>query len=157
MLSLQLKSGDYLTIGDEIAVQIFQQPGGAFSVSVKAPREIPILRGKVLERSGDDRPDCLRDRAPKRPSVRARNARNMEGAGDRRRPGNALYPCADGQHGGGRGTAAGDRGTAGPSGDHRHGPRPQRRGGEPVGGAAQNPQLRNRHIIFGFKQSAQAG
>ena len=77
MLSLQLKSGDYLTIGDEIAVQIFQQPGGAFSVSVKAPREIPILRGKVLERSGDDRPDCLRDRAPKRPSVRARNARNM--------------------------------------------------------------------------------
>ena len=43
MLSLQLKSGDYLTIGDEIAVQIFQQPGGAFSVSVKAPREIRNL------------------------------------------------------------------------------------------------------------------
>jgi len=47
-------------------------------VSVKAPREVPILRGKVLERNGDERPDCLRERAPKRPSVRARNARNME-------------------------------------------------------------------------------
>ena len=50
MLSLQLKSGDYLTIGDDIAVQIFQQSGSAFSVAVKAPREIPILRGEVLER-----------------------------------------------------------------------------------------------------------
>lgn len=78
MLSLQLKSGDYLTIGDDIAVQIFQQPGGAFSVAVKAPREVPILRGEVLERSGDARPECLRDRASKRPSVRARNARNLE-------------------------------------------------------------------------------
>ena len=78
MLSLQLKSGEYLTIGKDIAVQIFQQSGGAFSVSVKAPREVPILRGKVLERGGDGRPDCLRDHAPKRPSVRARNARNME-------------------------------------------------------------------------------
>lgn len=78
MLSLQLKSGEYLTIGDDIAVQIFQQPGGAFSVAVKAPREVPILRSSVLERSGESRPDGLLDRKPKRPSVRARNARNME-------------------------------------------------------------------------------
>ena len=84
MLSLQLKSGDYLTIGEDIAVQIFQQSGGAFSVSVKAPREVPILRGKVLERNGDDRPGGLRERAPKRPSVRARNARNMESFAKRR-------------------------------------------------------------------------
>ena len=61
MLSLQLKSGDYLTIGDDIAVQIFQQSGSAFSVAVKAPREILILRGEVLERSGGKRPDCVQD------------------------------------------------------------------------------------------------
>ena len=61
MLSLQLKSGDYLTIGDDIAVQIFQQSGSAFSVAVKAPREIPILRGEVLERTGGQRPQCVYD------------------------------------------------------------------------------------------------
>ena len=49
MLSLQLKSGEYLTIGDEIAVQIFEESGSTFRVAVKAPREIPILRGEVLE------------------------------------------------------------------------------------------------------------
>ena len=53
MLSLQLKSGEYLTIGDEIAVQIFEESGSTFRVAVKAPREIPILRGEVLERTGE--------------------------------------------------------------------------------------------------------
>ena len=36
MLSLQLKSGEYLTIGDDIVVQVFEQ-GGAIRVAVKAP------------------------------------------------------------------------------------------------------------------------
>ena len=49
MLSLQLKSGEYLTIGDHIAVQIFQQTGSCFQVAVQAPREWPILRGEVRE------------------------------------------------------------------------------------------------------------
>ena len=52
MLSLQLKSGDYFTIGEDIAVQVFQQHGSTFQVKVKAPREIPIARGEVLERDG---------------------------------------------------------------------------------------------------------
>ena len=34
MLSLQLKSGEYLTIGDDIVVQVFEQ-GGAIRVAVK--------------------------------------------------------------------------------------------------------------------------
>ena len=73
MLSLQLKSGEYLTIGDNIAVQIFEQSGSSFKVSVKAPREVPILRGDVLERT-EKRPTGLHDRRPKSPSDRARNA-----------------------------------------------------------------------------------
>ena len=82
MLSLQLKSGDYLTIGDDIAVQIFQQSGSAFSVAVKAPREIPILRGEVLEREGE--PDGLRSHRPQRPSKRVRNAKNAEAFAQRK-------------------------------------------------------------------------
>lgn len=68
MLSLQLKSGEYLTIGDDIVVQVFEQ-GGAIRVAVKAPRELPILRGEVHERDGQ---------RPKTPSERVRNARRME-------------------------------------------------------------------------------
>ena len=41
MLALQLKSGEYLTIGDDVVVQIFQQPGSSFRVEIKAPREVP--------------------------------------------------------------------------------------------------------------------
>ena len=78
MLSLQLKSGDYLTIGDDIAVQVFKQNGPAFRVEVKAPREIPVLRGSVLERNGSERPEGLYDHHPVKPSRRAHNARNLE-------------------------------------------------------------------------------
>ena len=63
MLSLQLKSGEYLTIGDDIVVQVFEQ-GGTIRVAVKAPRELPILRGEVRERDGQ-RPDGLLRQRPK--------------------------------------------------------------------------------------------
>lgn len=76
MLSLQLKSGEYLTVGDDIVVQVFEQ-GGAIRVAVKAPRELPILRGEVHERDGQ-RPDGLLRQRPKTPSERVRNARRME-------------------------------------------------------------------------------
>lgn len=73
MLSLQLKSGEYITIGENIAVQVFAGSGSTFRVAVKAPREVPILRGEVLERT-EQRPDGLRDQAPQSPSRRARSA-----------------------------------------------------------------------------------
>lgn len=76
MLSLQLKSGEYLTIGDDIVVQVFEQ-GGAIRVAVKAPRKLPILRSEVHERDGE-RPDGLLRQRPKTPSERVRNARRME-------------------------------------------------------------------------------
>ena len=76
MLSLQLKSGEYLTIGNDIVVQVFDQ-GGAIRVAVKAPRELSILRGEVHERDGE-RPGGLLRQRPKTPSERVRNARHME-------------------------------------------------------------------------------
>ena len=77
MLSLQLKSGEYLSIGEDVSVQIFEQSGSTFRVSVNAPREIPILRGEVLERT-EKRPDGIFEKRPKSPSERARDAKRMQ-------------------------------------------------------------------------------
>lgn len=77
MLSLQLKSGEYITIGDDIVIQIFEQSGSTFRVAIKAPREVPILRGEVHERSGD-RPDGLHKRRPQSPSERKYNRKHRE-------------------------------------------------------------------------------
>ena len=77
MISLQLKSGEYVTIGDDIAVQVFEQSGSYFRLSIKAPREIPILRGEVHERTAQ-RPDGLHSRRPKSPSERRYDARHLE-------------------------------------------------------------------------------
>ena len=73
MLSLQLKDGEYITIGDDIVVQIFRD-GPVNRVSVQAPRELTILRGEVQERSGD-RPEGLLTRCPKAPSRRGKGTK----------------------------------------------------------------------------------
>ena len=58
MLSLHLKNGEYLTIGDDVVIQIFSK--ATVQVSVQAPKGKTILRGEVLERNGEERPGCLR-------------------------------------------------------------------------------------------------
>ena len=66
MLSLQMKSGDYVTIGENVVVQVFRDSGPQFRISIKAPKEIPIMRGAVLERAGQERPvrkKALRNRS----------------------------------------------------------------------------------------------
>ena len=77
MLTLRLKSGEYLTIGEDIAVQVFRQNGNYFEVAVKAPREVPVYRGEVFEQE-NDRPDYLRGQRHKTPSERAANIRRKE-------------------------------------------------------------------------------
>lgn len=59
MLSLVISQGDYVTIGDNIVLQFDHMTGSRCSLVIQAPREIPILRGEVLERSGARRPDCV--------------------------------------------------------------------------------------------------
>ena len=59
MLSLTLNQGDYMTIGDNIIVQLGRVSGDRCKLTVHAPREVPVLRGEVLERSGGERPDCV--------------------------------------------------------------------------------------------------
>lgn len=59
MLFLQLKEGEYLTIGEDIAVQVFPDSGGRIRVAVKAPKDLTVLRGEVRERNGAKRPEGL--------------------------------------------------------------------------------------------------
>ena len=66
MLCLTLNQGDYMTIGDDVVIQLDRITGDRCKVVIHAPREIPIVRGEVLERNGDQRPDCVFDlKAPK--------------------------------------------------------------------------------------------
>ena len=68
MLLLQLKDGEYLTIGEDIVIQVFTP--STIRVAVKAPREMAVLRGEVLERNGEERPACLRcPKPPQKPKV----------------------------------------------------------------------------------------
>ena len=59
MLSLQLKTGDYMTIGEDVVVQLSDISGDRCKLMIKAPREIPIIRGDLLERGGGERPECV--------------------------------------------------------------------------------------------------
>lgn len=58
MLALALSPEEYVTIGD-VVVKVSRVTPGHVYLAIDAPREIPIVRGKVLERGGAQRPACL--------------------------------------------------------------------------------------------------
>lgn len=59
MLQLSLLPDEYLTINGDIVVQLARVSGSRAYLRVKADRSVPILRGKVLERAGTPKPECL--------------------------------------------------------------------------------------------------
>lgn len=61
MLCLNLNQGEYLTIGEDIVVQLNGISGDRCALMIQAPKEIPVLRGEVLERTGGQRPSCVFD------------------------------------------------------------------------------------------------
>lgn len=61
MLSLNLKPGEYMTIGEDVVIQLDRMSGDRCKLLVDAPKELTILRGEVLERAGGQRPDCVFD------------------------------------------------------------------------------------------------
>ena len=65
MLKLSLTPGEYLTIGDNVVVQLYRSTDGRSYLAIDAPREIPVVRGSVLEREGGQRPARLLDVQPK--------------------------------------------------------------------------------------------
>lgn len=61
MLCLNLTPGEYMTIGEDVVVQVDDITGDHCKLMIQAPREIPVLRGEVLERGGGKRPSCVLD------------------------------------------------------------------------------------------------
>ncbi len=61
MLCLNLTPGEYMTIGDNVVVQLDRISGDRCKMLIDAPREISVLRGEVLERGGGERPSCVVD------------------------------------------------------------------------------------------------
>ena len=59
MLKLSLTPGEYLTIDGNIVVQVYRSESGRTYLAIDAPREVPIVRGAVLEREGAARPQRL--------------------------------------------------------------------------------------------------
>ncbi len=70
MLKLAMLPGDYLTINGDIVVQLARVAGGRADVAIHARREVPIVRGEVLERQGGQRPACLASPAKKKARYR---------------------------------------------------------------------------------------
>nr|WP_325186632.1 carbon storage regulator [uncultured Oscillibacter sp.] len=59
MLSLSLPQGEHMTIAESVVVQADRISGERCKLMVQAPREVPILRGEVLERQGGQPPGCV--------------------------------------------------------------------------------------------------
>lgn len=77
MLTLRMKPGEYLVIGEDIAVQVFEKKRNYLEVAVEAPREVPVLRGEIYEQQ-NARPSFLRERRTQTPSERNANIRRKE-------------------------------------------------------------------------------
>lgn len=66
MLFLQLKTGEYMTIGGNVIVQLNDISGSRCKLMIEAPREVPVVRGELLERAGAERPECVLETARQR-------------------------------------------------------------------------------------------
>ena len=58
MLALTVREGEYVTIGNDIVVQVLKT-GDTFRIAIEAPRSMKIERSKVREMNGNV-PECIR-------------------------------------------------------------------------------------------------
>ncbi len=65
MLHLNLCQEEYFTINGNITIKVRAVEGKRAYLSIDAPREVPIVRGTLLERGGEKRPACV-DAVPPR-------------------------------------------------------------------------------------------
>ncbi len=63
MLTLSLRPEEYFTINGDIVVKVSRVTGTRCLLSIDADRSVPIVRGKVLERSGMGNGESGMDRA----------------------------------------------------------------------------------------------
>jgi len=55
---------DYFVVGNDTVIQYDRISGDKIHLTINAPKEVPIVRGKVLEREGGQRPACVMDVSP---------------------------------------------------------------------------------------------
>ena len=72
MLALTVREGDYVTIGDDVVVQVLKT-GDVFRIAIEAPKSMDIRRAKVQEAMGEV-PACIQrvraQNGPKEPNYR---------------------------------------------------------------------------------------
>ena len=95
MLCITMKRGEYFTVDGDTVILFDQLSGERAHLTIHAPRDVAIVRGAVLERSGNPPPACLaelsaRKRAKYRPeavfrwnSEREKAVRRMEQVAER--------------------------------------------------------------------------
>ena len=49
MLVLSRKPGEFITIGDSIKITVIESRGGKVRIGIEAPREVPVVRGELLQ------------------------------------------------------------------------------------------------------------
>jgi len=62
MLCLSMAPGDYITVGENVVLQVDRMSGDRCKLLIDAPREVPIVRGEVRERQGGERPAGVLDK-----------------------------------------------------------------------------------------------
>ncbi|WP_300685612.1 carbon storage regulator [Acutalibacter sp. 1XD8-36] len=77
MLTLRLKPGEYLVIGEDITIQVFEKKRNYLEVAVEAPKDISVLRGEVYEQN-NPRPPFLRENRSQTLCERNANIRRRE-------------------------------------------------------------------------------
>ena len=55
-----------MTIGGDVIVQLNDVSGNRCKLMIEAPREVPVMRGELLERAGAERPECVIETARSR-------------------------------------------------------------------------------------------
>ena len=65
MLCISIRPSEYFTVGSHVVIQFDRLSGDRAYLTIQAPREIPIVRGEVLERNGGQRPACIQDKSPR--------------------------------------------------------------------------------------------
>lgn len=93
MLKLTMLQEDYLIVNGDIVVQLARVAGGRAEVAIHARREVPIVRGEVLERQGGQRPACLA--APAKKKARYRRDQVFRWNDDRERAVQAMRRVMD--------------------------------------------------------------
>ena len=95
MRCITMRRGEYFTVDGDTVILVDQLSGERAHLTIHAPRDVAIVRGAVLERSGNPPPACLaelsaRKRAKYRPeavfrwnSEREKAVRRMEQVAER--------------------------------------------------------------------------